>query len=255
MTPSSIAARPAILDDKVLREIHPDDGMLPKKGPGHVEHYFACGRDAIAKICGILATSQIAAPTSVLDFACGYGRVARYIRAAFPEARLFAADVNRNGVNHCALSFGADPIFSTPSLDALSLPKAVSLIWCGSLMTHLAEDGARKLLQFFHRSLEPGGVAVFTCHGRYTASFWNRGKWPYNIGEEQMKALHDAYGRHEYGCAEQGRIQGYGISITPVTWIMDQLPLFPGTRLISLIEQGWDDHQDIVAIRKALPRR
>ena len=39
---------------------------------------------------------------SILDFGCGFGRVLRMLKAAYPEARLTAADVKREGVDFCA---------------------------------------------------------------------------------------------------------------------------------------------------------
>ena len=301
MTPSEIAARPAILDDLVSKEVHPDDGMLQMKTAQHVAHYFACGRDAVSKIAGILTTAQVGTPSSVLDFGCGHGRVARYIRAAFPDSRMFVSDIKRGAVDYCRDAFSATPVYSAPDFDAVKLPEPVSLIWSGtpgcscsdikrgavdycrdafsatpvysapdfdavrlpepvsliwsgSLLTHLAEHKAKQMLQMFHRSLLPGGVAVFTCHGRHSANFWTAGKWPYNITDTQMKALYDDYVRHDYGFAGQGNSQDYGISVTPVSWIMDQLKLLPGFSLISYFERGWDNHQDIVAIRRDMPR-
>ena len=47
----------------------------------------------------------------MLDFACGHGRVMRTLKAAFPDALLTACDIDRDGVDFCARTFGAAPVY------------------------------------------------------------------------------------------------------------------------------------------------
>ena len=48
----------------------------------------------------------------ILDLPCGHGRVLRYLSAAFPEAEITACDIMREGVDFCASTFGAIPVYS-----------------------------------------------------------------------------------------------------------------------------------------------
>ena len=49
---------------------------------------------------------------SVLDFACGGGRVLRSLKAAFPDAELTACDTWQPGLRFCVETFGAKGVVS-----------------------------------------------------------------------------------------------------------------------------------------------
>lgn len=238
-----IAADPAVLDELVLRDIHPDDGMAR-----NFDHYFKCGREAAWRCATLLTLCGAKQPSSILDFACGHGRVARYFRAAFPEATLYVSDINKSGVEFCVSSFDAIEAPTSQTFSDIVLEQPVSLIWSGSLFTHLDEDRAAELLDFFHNALAPGGLAVFTSHGNRTASFYHEGKWPYVLNDEQMKSLTEAFERKEYGFVAQTKNGKYGISITPLQWFQDYTYRNKGFRIVGLVDAGWDNHQDVIAL-------
>ena len=247
---ASIAANPKALLASVSTIISPGDTMINNRNPSSVNHYYECGADATGKICGILSTLGLGEPASILDFACGYGRVARFMRAAFPNAEIYVSDLPEEATRFCAEHFGAVAFPSRADISTLVAPKKFSLIWCGSLLTHLDELGAAELLRFFSRSLADDGVAVFTSCGRRTASFVQKGRWPYQLNEEQMRFLHDQFLIERYALVAQGKRADYGISITPLSWFAKQIRELENVRLVSMIESGWDNHQDIVAIQK-----
>ncbi|HET6573563.1 MAG TPA: class I SAM-dependent methyltransferase, partial [Fimbriiglobus sp.] len=147
----------------VSRDIHPDDGMLlpVPEGP---DHYFGVGRSALRAVTAALLAAGAPAPRRILDLPCGYGRVLRALRAAFPDAAVTACDLNRGGVDFCA-TLGAAPADSADPIDRAGITGPFDLIWCGSLLTHLDRPGWDEFLTFFHRVLAPGGVCVVTTHG------------------------------------------------------------------------------------------
>lgn len=57
----------------------------------------------------------------IVDLPCGHGRVMRVLRAAFPEARLIACDIDREGVDFCARTFAAEPVYSNSDPALVSL--------------------------------------------------------------------------------------------------------------------------------------
>lgn len=240
-----LAADPAVMDKTVMRDIHQDDGMAR-----NTDHYFKCGREAVWRCATLLMVFGADAPKSILDFACGHGRVARYFRAAFPDARLYVSDINSSGVEFCVSSFDAIEIPPSQSFSDIVIEEPVSLIWSGSLLTHLGEDRAEDLLDFFHRALVPGGLAVFTSHGNRTASFYEEGNWPYVLDRDQMKSLSDSFHRKEYGFVAQTKNGKYGISITPLQWFQDYTYRNKGFRIVGLIDAGWDNHQDVIALMR-----
>jgi SAM-dependent methyltransferase len=102
---------------------------------------------------------------AALDFGCGYGRVLRYVVQDIEPRRIWASDVDIDAVGFCASEFGVHPLFPTDSIAALML-SGFDLVYAFSVLTHLPESDGTDLLSFFGRALVPGGVIVFTTHGR-----------------------------------------------------------------------------------------
>lgn len=243
---ATIVSDPGVLDQTVDQTIHPADQMFT----GNSQHYFGCGRDAIKKICTTLLLTGAAEPAAVLDFACGYGRVTRYLRAAFPAAEIVVSDTMSAAVDYNAQTFGVTGHQSAPDLDTVSFDRTFDLIWCGSLMTHLAEQQAVRLLDLFERALADNGVAVFTTHGRFVAERRHKDGWPYKIDEDTYRAIGDRFDAGNYAYADYAHAKGYGISLTPQDWVARTLSVRKGLRCVFFMERGWDDHQDVCAILK-----
>lgn len=241
-----IALDPKILDNYVIKDIHPKDGMFV----GDERHYFSCGRDAIKKILGIMILNDVESPAAVLDFACGFGRVARYLRAAFPNSHLTVSDLMTEAVDFCASTFSAAQHYSIKDFKNIDIQQKQDLIWSGSLLTHLDENKSKELLDFFSRHLQPGGLAIFTSHGRYVAKRAYQVKWPYNLDQEIFLELSRKFDSGKFAYSDYDHMKGYGISITPPRWLFEHLAMDPSIRLVSYIERGWDNHQDVVAIQK-----
>jgi SAM-dependent methyltransferase len=108
---------------------------------------------------------------TVLDMPCGFGRVARHLRTAFPHAKLTCCDLYQDRVDFCSREFRADGVKSKENYDDIEFPHTFDLIWVGSLLTHLPEPLFKKALALFSRSLSPNGIAVVTTQGRHARSF------------------------------------------------------------------------------------
>jgi SAM-dependent methyltransferase len=63
-----------------VKEISPDDWMAKGKTP---DWYFNRGYEALKLIHDICWRNKLV-PSSVLDFGCGHGNVARMLKAAYP---------------------------------------------------------------------------------------------------------------------------------------------------------------------------
>jgi len=250
MNISQIVENPFILDPHISSSISPNDQMHS----GSDSHYFSCGRDAIRKICGF-SLMQDHKIDKILDFGCGYGRVTRYLRAAYPNSEITVSDVMRPAVDFCSDNFNAKPHYSNTDLNSIDVGKKFSLIWSGSLMTHFDESQAIKLINLFERHLDINGLVVFTTHGRVVADKWKTGKWPYKLTKEKLIELSESFHSGDYSYSDYDHINGYGISITPLSWLMSTLKNHKSLRLITLMERGWDDHQDLTVLqnRPVLP--
>lgn len=241
---------------EVKKEIHPKDTMYSAEFDWH---YYSVGRSAITAIGTPLAARlnyhDGSAPIrTILDFGCGYGRVARFLRVAFPEARIVVNDYEKDGADFCAQKFGCEYSEDPISRDTYDL------IWLGSVFTHLPEKSVADLLGDLTRSLRPNGVILFTSQGRYSlrniekylALGENRPtKAPYNLKAETLNDLIAGYHERGFGFVDYPRQTGYGIAIITPEWLRNQVLSTDNMLQLLSQEKGWDAHQDINAFIRA----
>src|SRR5215470_6242471 len=130
---------PMLGELEIIRTISPNERMAP----GDKGHYFRVGLSALESIrVSLQAAGKSAADVRhILDLPCGHGRVLRYLKAGFPAAEITACDLMRDGVDFCASTFGAVPVYSHDDPAKIPLGHNVfDLIWVGSLFTHFDAD-------------------------------------------------------------------------------------------------------------------
>ena len=232
--------------DAVDQTIAGTDEMFERHAPPEEAwaHYFACGRSALRAVQLALAAAGVKDVRRILDLPCGHGRVLRTLRAAYPAAEIHVSDLNRDGVEFCAARFGAKPIEAHPNPRDVRLPGGYDLIWVGSLMTHLDSARWSAFLTLFRGALAPGGVCVFTTHGRHAVDLIRTGTAGYGL--KDPAALLRPYRRTGFAYAAYPG-QDYGISLSNPEWVYKQLSAVPDTRVVMFTERGWADHQDVFA--------
>lgn len=228
---------PEAVDDRIIRTISPHEQMFRDEA-----HYWAAGRSALEWIDRSLQTADKPCHEvkRILDLPCGHGRVLRYLKAAFPWAEITACDLLKDGVDFCADAFGAQPVYSDEDPTKIHLARdAFDLVWVGSLLTHLDADLWPAFLTLFRSSLRPGGVLVFTTHGRNKyAQFTKRKILPSVIYK---------YERTGFGYADMPGTARYGISLSSAAWVFKQVERLDGMRLALFSERAWDKNQDVFA--------
>lgn len=230
---------------QVSEVIHPQDQMYT----GNMTRYLSVGRNAMNSINTILSLTGVQ-PKHILDYACGCGRVCRHLRADYPEAKIVASDIMPHGIQFCADTFSATPHLASPNMKSVSFGQGFDLIWSGSLITHIDESKALAMIDMMIRSLNDNGVAIWSQHGRYVERFEAKGKWPYKLSPPAMANLAAQYRAGKYAYTDYEHMRGYGISITPMNWLFDAIAQHKSVRFVGLVERGWDNHQDVVAIQK-----
>lgn len=233
----------------VSKKIHSGDGMA--KG-GHAQ-YFEIGANAAWMISESMAAARLqpGEVKRVLDYACGYGRVLRWLVAEYPEADVLGVDVNEKAVASIPETIGATSQVLDPRLTA-PLGDPFDLIWVGSLFTHLTEKEALRVLKYLRRHLTENGVLVFTTHGTYVADRIQSREKTYNIPESQIDSMLSRYRRYGYGFASYEGQKDYGISVSTVGKTIDMItrsdlePKYFRAR-------GWGAHQDVFACVPAKP--
>ena len=104
--------------------------------------------------------------STILDFGCGCGRMARFLNNYPASHTIHACEVNPDHVNWCqnnlsnvqtSLSYPLPPL---PYKDQM-----FDLIYGLSVFTHLPESSATKWLLEMKRVLRPGGILIVSIHG------------------------------------------------------------------------------------------
>jgi len=233
----------------MIRDIAAADEMFT----GDLEAYFSVGGSALHCINVSLMAAQIQPGSirTILDLPCGHGRVLRHLREAFPDADITACDLLRVGVDYCAQTFGANPLYSDENPANIALePNSFDLIWVGSLLTHLRAGRWMDFLRLFERSLRAGGLLVFSAHGREAFQRTIQETVKYGVGGRAKAAILFSYERYGFGYANYPSSKTYGHSLSRPDWVLRQLAKFPQLRVVHFAETAWDNHHDIYACLK-----
>ena len=232
----------------VSQEISAGDEMYA----GDKDHYFRVGTSALHCIDSALRSAQKGSDTirSILDLPCGHGRVMRFLKARFVNAELTACDLNKPAVDFCAQTFGARGVYSDTAPAKIPLGEKYDLIWCGSLLTHLTKDLCEQFIVQFHKWLKPGGLAIFTLHGRCSERLIGTGRYRYGLSDDSARLVVQDYREHGFGYADYPGVTGYGISACQPGYALAELVRHPELKLVSYQEMGWDNHQYVVCLEK-----
>ena len=234
---------PAAVD----RTLSPGDAM----NQGNIEHYFATGESALGVILAAASLAQVPAPTTILDFGAGAGRVTRWLKAAFPGSQIHGCDVRESDMAFLRSGLGVVAWTVGTNVDALVFPSRYDLIWVGSVITHLSELGTQSLMDKLASSLNPGGLLVVSFHGRHVIQRRDSGAVEARyIHDEAWAEIKSGYAASGYGYADYLDQPGYGISVASVPWMVN-LTNALGGRLVLLSERAWDNHHDVIVIQKA----
>ena len=239
-----------------LRRLHekPVEGVHSRIDPAdemfdaNREHYFGVGQSAMrmVRLAMLAGGTRPEGIKEILDLPCGHGRVLRTLRAAFPGAGITACDIRRDGVDYCARTFGAKPVYSRNPIAEVDLGGRFDLIWCGSLLTHLDGESWIEFLDCFEKHLNLGGLLVFTIHGRSVLKRFQSG-WDYGLDIEGMRRVIAGVQSTGFGYVDYPNNAGYGISIAGRDWTMKMLARYRRLKALLYCDRGWDDHQDVVA--------
>lgn len=100
----------------------------------------------------------------VLDFGSGYGRITRSLVQYLPPSRIWVCDLYTHAISWQAETFGVNAVVSVGDPDRLGLPQRFSVVFVGSVFSHLPSALFDRWLARLYRLLEPRGVLVFSVH-------------------------------------------------------------------------------------------
>lgn len=241
---------------RLITRVASGEDMLT--GGPDLRHYFEVGESALSEIKAGLAAAKAPPPERVLDLPCGYGRVLRHLRKAWPDAAITAMDINAPAVEFCAATFAARPVVSRQPLWEVDAGDGHHLLWCGSLLTHFDEPDWVPILSYFRDRMAAGGVVVFTTHGELSIDVLagepaavnsQMGLWvgDYGMGEKAPEmarvARRTGFAYGHYGDTDIA----FGVSLSEPEWVRSTVAAVSGLDFVSFSPKGWFGHQDVWA--------
>ncbi len=224
----------------VSRVLHPQDDMFNKAKNGW-DDYELVGRSAAKVITATLYHARTERVDRVLDFGCGHGRVARHLRAMFPEAELHFADIDRSGVEFCASTFHGLGTVSSENLATVVLPKEMDLVWVGSVFTHLDYGRMITLWDKLFESLRVDGMLIATFRGAALYRRFKRNPEPYY---NNMVFQYESIG---IGYQDYKDFTNWGQSLVTFERCTDLARRHPLASLIGYTETGWANVHDVAS--------
>ncbi len=221
-----------------------DDQMFAR---GQESHYFSVGEDGLNNVLASLVRSRRQTVQHILDLPCGHGRVARHLRAAFPDATISFCDIDSAGVNFCCQTFDGRAIYSLPELTQVTLGGPFDVIWIGSLFTHVDEARTLRWLRYLCTQLSDDGILLATFHCTWSREVQKRYKM---IGEKEWVSILRQADHTGFGYARYPGQDDYGISLARPSRLIDLASAIEEVKILSYIERGWADNHDVLTIAR-----
>jgi len=100
----------------------------------------------------------------VLDFGSGWGRLTRALRHRLPRQRIWTCDICPEAIAWQVEAFGVNGLVSASDPDRLALPLHFSLVFAGSVFSHLPDGLFQRWLKRLCDLTAPGGLLAFSVH-------------------------------------------------------------------------------------------
>ncbi|MDI1247450.1 MAG: class I SAM-dependent methyltransferase [Lacunisphaera sp.] len=209
--------------------------------------YFQLGREALILVEQAHVLAGGGRIDAILDLPGGFGRVARWLRVAYPAARLTVSDIQEPAVAFCVEHLGVTGV--PAKIDGshwATLPGPYDVIWCGSLLTHLNRAGWVEHLRRFAERLTPHGILVFTSHGRLVLDKLQCGENDYGLPPAEITRLCTDTVTDGFGYVDYPATPAYGISAAQPAWVFELVAHETKLCVLDYREAAWDQHQDVV---------
>ena len=222
--------------------------------------YRYCGENAIPAYFsgGLSDASQakrafdLSMPTisdrnpKILEFAAGYGRVARHAHTVFSGCQYTASDIHPEAVEFLKLNFDVESILSTHEPEDLGIGGDYDFIFVLSLFSHLPDISFARWLKTLYSMLSNRGVLLFTANGDFA-----RIKHPVPFENMLNQELGWGYGPD----SDQPDLDDkeYGTMIVKNSYVIQAIEsCCPGAQLVRFESGVWFGQQDEWLIRKSL---
>jgi len=180
---------------KVQRAIHPKCEMYSFARTRHDEesafnYYFYSADYLIQRLLATLSRLGVdPAELSLLDFACGYGRMARFFVHIFKE--VVVSDLEQEMLDFNREHFGVEGFLSAVDPEEISslAGRRFGVVFCFSLMTHLPPGLWSRWLRTLFEQVEDNGYLIFSTRSAELAELIGGGSSVAVVGGKQESLL------------------------------------------------------------------
>jgi SAM-dependent methyltransferase len=157
---------------------------------------------------------------TVLDYGCGYGRIARLMYYFVDSADVVGVDPWDKSIENCNLNnMGENFVVSNYLPEKLPTSKTFDLSYAFSVFTHLSKRATHSALAAVRRSMKPNGVFCITIR---PVEYWDLPFVPISQKEKNhMKSDHNktgfAFSPHQFN--EVNGEQTYGDTSISLDWL------------------------------------
>ncbi len=191
-------------DPEFVSEIHPADEMfayglhsLYGSADAAAILYFATGK-LIADATGAALAWRFGAsgPSTILDFAAGFGRATRFLVRHFPDARISVSEIDPLALRFQRQALGVEAIASGGEPGDFQPAQPFDAICGSSFFSHLPEASFEPWLARLWSFVRPRGILLFSTHGPSLhpgTADWSRGI-VFRVESETRRLDPGAYG-------------------------------------------------------------
>lgn len=196
---------------------------------------------------------------SIFEFACGWGRLTRYLHELAPVSQIFGCDIDEKFLADCRRQCPWGHFLTTQTMPPLDFDDGqFDLIWSYSVFTSLSETCHRAWLGELARKLRPGGVMLHTTHSfeylRRAVFFTPDVLRKYNLPEPVDEFIQSSQGY--YYVPYSSDTPDYGLAIISQDYVTAMWPEYTGLHLLDYVAGAIESYpegcMDMVLMRKEL---
>lgn len=238
---------------EVTADIHLDDPLFGHLRGAHgqdleaaLRAYLDSGRTSALKIRDLLAQLQgakivdgrIAERMTILDFAAGYGCVARHFRNVIPEAKVVTIDFEDKAMYFNTAHLGVQAAVADANPARVNPFFQFDLVYAVSFFTRMPRDRIGPWLEKLAQFAKAGGLVVFTTHGTAT----HRDHLPHIAVNEEGFGYERTSGQRD--------LDERGHAITYPRLVFKEIARLRNVDPVLFQAAAWWGHQDLYVVRK-----
>jgi 2-polyprenyl-3-methyl-5-hydroxy-6-metoxy-1,4-benzoquinol methylase len=243
---------------RFLSEIDPEDDLLQysldvaRTEPGFhyyraVQMYFEGGDWNVAEVEKALSGAGVLLRQagSMLEFACGYGRLTRHFVHMISPSRITVSDIDRAAVDFVSQRLNVRGFYSEPRAEQLLHDGRYDVIVVVSLFSHLPSERWGPWLRRLTELLNPGGALLFSVTGMHA--------WNVNVSDAERHAFEDKANGFRYRGQNEtrGRLKSedYGIAYVSEEFVKRAVAENSAGATLSSFPRALNGFQDAYVLR------